>query len=131
MSFSYEVAARTLWQEARGEPLDGQKAVASVIWNRLKDGRWGRTLASVCLWKGQFSGWYMPHDPNFAGACSLAEDDKTLCRMRDIIAGAHSEADMTGGATHYYAVSIDPPAWVQGAIFCGQFGHHKFYRGVK
>lgn len=131
MSFSTEVAARTLWQEARGEPLEGQKAVAHVIWNRLKDGRWGSSLASVCLWRAQFSGWYMPRDPNFKGACDLPDDDKVLAKLRDVLNQARAEPDMTNGATHYYATYIDAPVWVQGATFCGQIGHHKFYKGVK
>lgn len=56
MSWEDQTVLRTLAQEVRGEPLDGQKAVAHVLINRVKDGRWGKSLASVCLWKGQFSG---------------------------------------------------------------------------
>lgn len=32
MTFSHEIAARTLWAEARGEPVDGQRAVAVRVY---------------------------------------------------------------------------------------------------
>ncbi len=132
MTWAFDVAARTLVQEARGEPLVGQQAVAHVLKNRLASGRWGKSLASVCLWRGQFSGWYVPSDPNFAYACNLADDDQTLSHMRSVLQVAlDSDMDPTGGATHYFADSIQPPLWTHGAISCGKFGHQSFYRGVK
>lgn len=141
-------AARTLWQEARGEPLSGQQAVAHVIVNRLKDGRWGNTLGSVCLWHAAFSGWFSPrlvggkavHDPNFAAACSLANDDVLLTSLAGLIGAAMGGApDPTGGATHYFAKGTPQPDWVGGdpangvpaAYFCGQFGGQLFYKNVK
>lgn len=131
--WSDDVAARTLWQEARGEPHEGQVAVACVLNNRLKTGRWGKSLASVCLWRGQFSGWYVPSDPNFAAACSLLDDDAVLTELSAIIKSVMSgeQVDITNGATHYFALSITEPAWAQEATFCGQFGHQKYYKGVK
>ena len=125
-------AARTLWQEARGEPLSGQIAVAHVLKNRLKSGKWGDSIASVCLWRGQFSGWYVPRDPNFAGACNLADDDPKLLALAEIIKAAlASTTDPTNGATHYYAPSIEPPPWISGATPCGQFGSQLFYKDVR
>jgi len=124
-------AARTLWQEARGEPKEGQRAVAHVLWNRVRSGRWGETLASVCLWRAQFSGW-SPIDPNYDGACELADTDVNLQNLLEIVIAAASEPDPTDGATHYYATSMKAaPAWVIGATFCGQFGNQRFYKNVK
>lgn len=133
-AFDIQVAARTLAQEARGEPAEGQKAVAWVMRNRITDGRWGKNLASVCLWKGQFSGWYMPRDPNFAYACGLSDADPVCVKMGHIIGGvmaAPAIEDPVKGATHYFATSIPDPAWVKDATPCGQIGHHKFFKGVK
>jgi N-acetylmuramoyl-L-alanine amidase len=131
MTWARDVAARTIYQEARGEPEVGQKAVAHVILNRLKTGRWGNNLASVCLWPWQFSGWHSAKDPNFKLACELADDSPALLKMRKILDGASIEADPTSGATHYFATYIDAPPWTQGATFCGQIGQHKFYKDVK
>lgn len=132
--FDLEIAARTLCQEVRGEPPEGQDAVAHVMKNRLASGRWGKTLASVCLWRGQFSGWYVPSDPNFAYACALKDDDATLNHMRSVMnAALASESDPTKGATHYCNIAILPqkPAWIAGATHTGKFGHHDFYKDVK
>lgn len=131
MSWSRDTAARTLFQECRGEPVEGQKAVSHVILNRQKTGRWGNSLATVCLWPHQFSGWSSANDPNFKAACGLPDDDPTLFKMHNVLDVASVEADFTGGATHYYATYIAPPSWTDGAIYCGQFGKQKFYRGVK
>jgi spore germination cell wall hydrolase CwlJ-like protein len=132
MSWAIETAARTLWQEARGEPAAGQQAVAWVIRNRLASGRWGHSLASVCLWRAQFSGWYVPADPNFAGACNLADNDPLLLSMMNIITSvmaADPASDPTGGAINYFACSMaQPPVWASTMTFCGQIGHQNFYR---
>ena len=134
MTWALETAARTLAQEARGEPLEGQQAVAYCLKNRVADGRWGKNLASVCLWRAQFSGWYSPRgnppvqDPNFAYACNLADDDPTLSHMCSVIQAAlDSDADPTDGALFYYALSMDPPpAWAASMRKCGTFGHQIF-----
>lgn len=135
MSWTLDTAARTLWQEARGEPLAGQQAVAWVMRNRLHSGRWGNSLASVCLWRAQFSGWYVPSDPNFAGACSLSDADPTLAKLVQILTDvmqADQATDPTGGATHYYAASMKtPPIWAETAIPCGTIGHQRFFKGVQ
>lgn len=130
--WSLNIAAITLCQEARGEPIDGQNAVAHAILNRQKDRRWGDTLASVCLWPHQFSGWADHKDPNFAYACGLSDDDATLSHMRSVLQVAIDGGnDLTFGATHYHSDKIEAPEWTNGAIFCGKFGTQLFYRGVK
>lgn len=130
MTFALQVAARTLWQEARGEPLAGQEAVAWVLRNRMFTGRWGQSLASVCLWRGQFSGWSSA-DPNFRPACELADDAPALNVLVNVInsiMSAGPDADPTGGALFYFADSMSvPPSWSGSMRFCGQFGHQKFF----
>lgn len=133
MTWAFEVAARTLCQEVRGEPLEAQQAVAYVLKNRLASRRWGNSLASVCLWPYQFSGW-RSQDPNFAYACSLPDDDATLSHMRSVLQTAlDSKTDPTGGAMFYYnpSIVVQPPAWAKDAELVGKIGHQNFYRGVK
>lgn len=140
MSWERHTAARTMVMEARGEPLPGQEAIVWVLRHRLATGRWGKSLASVCLWHAQFSGWWCPrgavpfHDPNFAYACGLQDDDPMVTKMLAILDGvlaADMASDPIQGATHYYATSISEPSWVAGAIFTVQIGRHRFYKGVK
>lgn len=130
-AFDIAIAARTLAQEARGEPPAGQNAVAWVLRNRWAARRWGLSLASVCLWHAQFSGWYVATDPNFAYACNIAEDDPVLLAMTAIIKNvmaADRIDDPTGGALFYHANNMPvPPAWAATMRFLGVFGHQSFY----
>lgn len=49
-----ELLAQLLYHEARGESLECQKAVVSVILNRVDSGKWGNTLNDVIYAKNQF-----------------------------------------------------------------------------
>lgn len=132
MTFSRDIAARTLWAEARGEPEDGQRAVAHVMVNRVKDGRWGMNLASVCLAPLQFSCWNS-RDPNRLAMAKLPDDDSMLAKLAGMIsAAATGKPDPTGGATHYFNPDAVPePDWAKPpAIPCGKFGAHLFFRDV-
>jgi spore germination cell wall hydrolase CwlJ-like protein len=150
-NFDMQVAARTLCQEARGESPDAQAAVAWTIRNRLSSGRWGGSLASVCLWNAhipsggqgfQFSGW-RGQDSNFTYVCNLRDEDPILGRMRGLIAqvmDAQPDADPTAQATHYYNPDlVAEPLWVKGdpargvppATPCGKFGHQLFFKNVR
>ena len=58
-----DTLARTIYGEARGEPIRGKEAVAAVVLNRV--GRamerggwwWGSSVAEVCRRPWQFSCW--------------------------------------------------------------------------
>ncbi len=125
--WSFETAVRTLWQEARGETDDGRAAVAHVIWNRVASGRWGTSLASVCLWPKQFSGWNDDASSRVEAA-QIPDDDPTLERLRVTLAWAQNAPDPTDGAMFYYAVSIAEPEWARHMICAGLFGAQKFFR---
>jgi spore germination cell wall hydrolase CwlJ-like protein len=50
-----ECLARAVYYESRGEPLSGQLAVAEVIINRARSGRFASTLCGVVRQPSQFS----------------------------------------------------------------------------
>lgn len=50
-----EMLAKLLWVEARGEPIDGQQAIAEVILNRIMAYNFEDTVEKVLNEKGQFS----------------------------------------------------------------------------
>lgn len=129
MDWAFATAARTIWQEARGEPLVGQQAVAHVIVNRLKSGRWGHSLATVCLAPLQFSGWDAS-DPNRMAAAALHDDDPALLALGTILqAAVDGGPDPTSGAMWYYATTMPhPPSWAETMTPCGQFGNQKFFK---
>lgn len=61
--------ATGVYYEAKGEPLAGQLAVADVILNRTKSGRFPKSVCSVLAQRGQFSfvrGGKIPTPPNNA-----------------------------------------------------------------
>lgn len=127
-TFPYQVASRTMWGECRGEPLEGQSAVAHVLLNRLKDGRWGSTLATVCLHPFQFSCWNNS-DPQRVKMAALADDNEDLGKMFAVLKNAErAEKDPVRGALFYYSDTlIQPPKWVVGMSFIRKIGHHQFY----
>lgn len=49
-----ELIAKLLYHEARGEGIECQKAIVSVIINRLNSGKWGKTIRDVIYADGQF-----------------------------------------------------------------------------
>lgn len=132
-----DILARTLWGEARGESLIGQIAVAWAIRNRVNDGTerswWGEGYAGVCQAKYQFSCWNKS-DPNFPylnGAKQIPARELAQARLGadQVIDG--KAPDPTGGATHYYAVSMKtPPAWAAKAKQTFKLGGHIFFKDV-
>lgn len=131
-----DVLARTLWGEARGEPVRGIEAIAAVVLNRVRRARdqggcwWGNTIIEVCRKPHQFSCWN-PGDPNREKLLAVrAKDPQFACCIRvarRAMAGLLD--DPTGGATHYHNRSVEP-AWARGRFPCAEIGRHLFYQGI-
>jgi len=122
------VAARTIYGEARGESDLGKLAVACVLRNRIKLGRWGHTPAAVCMANMQFSCWNQ-NDPNRKLMLELDDNDLDLARC--LFAWRSSEAgeDPTNGASHY-KVRGTHARWAEGVMPCATVGHHEFFRDI-
>ena len=50
-----ELLARMVWVEARGEPFEGQQAVAEVVLNRLVADNFQSSIESIIMAQGQFN----------------------------------------------------------------------------
>lgn len=136
-----DVLARTLWGEARGEGAAGMVAVGWSIRNRVDldlggDGKpdwWGEGYIGVCQKPYQFSCWNR-NDPNFpylSGAKQIPAAEYLRAREAALSVISGSQADPTGGATHYYATTMTkPPAWAAKARQTVKIGHHVFFRDV-
>lgn len=132
-----DVLARTLWGEARGEPLRGIEAVAAVVVNRVALARrrggywWGNSIAAVCRKPFQFSCWN-PKDPNRAKLEAITAADPVFATCQRVArrAVAGTLGDPTGGATHYH-VCGQHPAWASGHAPCAEIGHHLFYTNLE
>jgi N-acetylmuramoyl-L-alanine amidase len=139
-----DVAARTLFGEARGETREGMIAVLWVIRNRAEadlgnDGKpdwWGEGVAGVCQKKNsvgvhQFSCWNAG-DPNSRRVAGVTIADKKfqecLRLVDDVFSGR--APDPTKGSTHYHTTSVSP-RWAKGHKPVLKVGAHVFYNTVK
>lgn len=121
---------RTVAFEASGEPEIGKLAVAYVIVNRKKSGRWGDTIKSVVTSPGQFEPWQTQRiaierlpsdDPRYQSAAIIA----------DVVLSGQTP-DPTAGATHFLNPVIvrsrrggSLPVWASGEGRA--IGRHVFY----
>lgn len=132
-----DTLARTLWGEARGEPVRGIEAVAAVIVNRVRLARarggfwWGDSVVAVCRKPYQFSCWNAD-DPNRPKLLAVKETDPVFAICLRIARRAVSGAppDPTDGCTHYHARSVHP-AWARGLAPKAEIGTHLFYDDVE
>lgn len=71
--------ARNIYFESRGEPIDGQYAVAFVTLNRVEDERWPDSICEVVYQPSQFSWTVNPDRPireqdSWQAATTVARD---------------------------------------------------------
>ena len=113
-----ECLARAVYFEARGEPLEGQLAVAQVILNRVASGRFAATVCGVINQPGQFS---------FDRSRSPADgrDWRTAKAIAAIAATAAWDV-VAPRATAFHATRI-ATAWTS-MHKVGVIGNHVFYR---
>lgn len=130
-----DTLARTIWGEARGEPLRGMRAVAAVVVNRATHPHvhwWGRTIVGVCRAEQQFSCWN-GDDPNLPKLLSVTQADARFPTCLDV---AREAVDGTlpqvcsPGVTHYHTKSSSP-SWAAGKVPCDDIGNHLFYNNIE
>ncbi len=113
--------ATTVYYEARSESLAGQLAVANVVLERSKSGRFPKDLCGVVKQAGQFSfvkGGRLPSAPNNAGQWQTA---KAIAH----IAMDGSWANPVQGALFFHSSRVSP-GWRHERIT--RIGGHVFYR---
>jgi N-acetylmuramoyl-L-alanine amidase len=121
---------RTIVFEASGEPERGKAAVAFVVLNRERSGRWGDNIEAVVTQPWQFEPWMTRRkeieklsreDPRYQNAARIADT---------VLSG--QMPDPTAGATHFLNPVIvrqrrggSLPSWASGD---GKpIGRHTFY----
>ena len=121
---------KTIAFEAPDESDEGKAAVAHVILNRKRNGRWGDNIKEVVTRPWQFEPWMTrrkemeklsPHDPRYQNAARIADA---------VLTG--QMPDPTAGATHFLNPTVvrqrrdgSLPSWARGE---GQpIGRHTFY----
>ena len=107
------IIADTLYREARGEGEHGQRAVATVIYNRAH-GK-AEKMESVCLKPKQFSCW------NGKTPKSVRITPKNALDKQAYIIALKIEKELLNGKfkplgnwTHYYNLKLCNPSWAEG-----------------
>ena len=110
--------ATAVYFESRGEPLEGQLAVAQTILNRVESGRHADDVCAVIREPGQFS---------FRHA--RAPKGGTAWRTAQAIARIAQDRlwpEVAEGAMNFHARRVSP-GW-QGKTRIARIGNHVFYR---
>ena len=116
-----ECLATAVYFEAKGEPTRGQRAVAEVVLNRTRSGRFPSTVCGVVRQRGQFSfvhGGRLPAVPRGSAAWHKAV---SVARM---VQDGKAER-VASNALFFHARSVSA-GWH--AVRVAQIGNHLFYR---
>lgn len=114
-SSDYDLLARIISAEARGEDYLGQVAVGAVILNRTEHPSFPDTLPGVIYQKGAFS---CLDDGQFYEAVA----DSAYSAARDAMNGL----DPSGGAIYYYNPQTATSKWIFSRPVITTIGNHRF-----
>lgn len=109
--------ANAVYGEARGEPYEGQVAVAAVILNRLRHPSFPNTISGIIFQPGAFTAvadgqiWLTPN-----------------ATARRAVIDAINGWDPSGGAIYYFNPATATSAWIWSRPQIKRIGNHIFAR---
>lgn len=114
-----DLMAKLVYAESRGEPYDGQIAVASVVLNRVLNDKFPNTISEVIFQKNAFS---CVRNGNIVAY----PDQNCYNAVYEALRGV----DPTNEALFFYNPSISTCAWMQSTekIDVTPIGHHIFFK---
>ena len=121
--------ASAIYFEARGEPIEGQAAVAWVIYHRTASERYPDTACEVVTEDEQ-----RKHQCQFSFMCDGLREDVhddwayTKALLVTMLTAGNFISDPTDGATHYHATRVRP-WWAAELERTTRIDNHIFYRG--
>lgn len=120
-----ECIAIAVYHEARGEPLDGQLAVAEVIMNRAASGRYPTSWCEVVKQPWQFS-FVNPRTGHMPGVNRASASWAYAEAITRIAVG--NFADALPGDVLWYHADYVAPRWGRRLAKVEKIGAHIFYR---
>lgn len=111
----YDLLARAVYSEARGEPFQGQVAIAAVILNRVEHGNFPDTINAVIFQPFAFTA---VQDGQFW----LTPDSTAYAAVEKALAGN----DPSGGAIFYYNPATASNQWIRSRQVITAIGKHVF-----
>jgi len=122
--------AEAMYYEARGEGADGQKAIAEVILQRTHDVNYPKTICGV-VHEGAKRHTGCQFSYTCDGSMTRPKNAVAWRRVRqlagNIMQGAVRLGYLTGRATNFHAVDVEP-VWADTLVRTAQIGNHIFYR---
>lgn len=127
-SAQWRCLAEALYFEARGETIKGQFAVAEVILNRVKSGRFPSSLCGV-INQGTGRKYQCQFTYTCDGFAEVIAEPRAFTRVGKVarIAMDGNVAPLTKGATHYHTTAVRP-RWSRVYTRTAKIGVHLFYR---
>lgn len=113
----HQLLARAVNGEARGEPYEGQVAVAAVILNRVKHSSFPNTIAGVIYQPGAFTA---VSDGQIN--VPIASNSTVYKACSDALNGW----DPTDGAIYYFNPNTATNAWIWSRPLVKVIGKHRF-----
>lgn len=110
-----DLLARCVYGEARGEPYNGQVAVAAVVLNRVRSSKFPNTIYGVIYQSGAFTAVS-------DGQINLKPNDSAYSAARDALGGW----DPTGGCLYYYNPATATSSWIWSLTVHIKIGKHNF-----
>ena len=107
--------ARVIYGESRGEPYNGQVAVAAVVLNRVKSSSFPNTISGVVYQKGAF-------DAVKDGQINLTPNETAKKAARDALNGW----DPSYGAIYYFNPKTATNKWIWSRPMTVTIGRHRF-----
>ena len=114
-SSNLNLLSRLVYGEARGEPYEGQVAVAAVVLNRVKSSSFPNTISGVIYQKGAFS---VVDD----GQINLTPNSTAKKAAQDALNGW----DPSYGALYYFNPSTATNKWIWSRPHIITIGKHRF-----
>lgn len=112
-----QLLARAVNGEARGEPYEGQVAVAAVILNRVNHSSFPNTISGVIYQPGAFTA---VSDGQIN--VPIAENSTVYKACRDAMNGW----DPSGGAIYYFNPDTATNEWIWSRPLIVKIGKHRF-----
>ncbi len=114
-SSDLNLLAKLVYGEARGEPYEGQVAVAAVVLNRVKNSNFPNTIAGVIYQRGAF-------DVVSDGQINLTPNATAKKAARDALNGW----DPSYGAIYYFNPRTATSSWIWSRPHIITIGNHRF-----
>lgn len=114
-SSDYQLLARLISAEARGEPYSGQVAVGAVVLNRVEHPSFPNSISGVIYQSGAFT---CIDDGQFY----VDVADSAYSAARDALNGL----DPSGGAIYYFNPSTATSKWIWSRPLITTIGRHRF-----